>query len=386
MARRAAIVGIGQTYHRSKRPDVNIPEICSEALRAAFEDAGIEAKDIDAFVVGNMELFEGRYLQDMWQADYIGAVGKPLIRVTTGGTTGGTLASVAFEHVASGVYDTVVALAFEKQYEGDTRAGLKTVADPLWNRWQTTGAIGYFARAATYYMKETDAPENMGSRVRLRLAQHAARNPHAHLRLDLESVAQVMNSPYLVPPLRQYDMCPTSEGACAIIVASEQSARKTAKRPIWVQDWTAVHKEMIYVRGGRHSTADLGMAASRIFKRNGITRPMEDISVAEIYAPATWAELEWLEAYGFCEKGEAWKLEEKGHFYWDSAFPVNPSGGVVCTNPIGATGLIRVAEVALQLRGDAGERQIARKPTKGFSTAWGGSGWTVAHLLSATKE
>jgi acetyl-CoA C-acetyltransferase len=386
MARRAAIVGIGQTYHRSKRPDVNIGEICTEAVRAAIEDAGIRPKDIGAFVVGNMELFEGRYLQDMWQADYIGAVGKPSIRVTTGGTTGGTLACVAFEHVASGVHDLVVALGFEKQYEGDTRAGLKTVADPLWNRWQTTGAIGYFARVATYYMKETGAPEDAGSRVRLRLAKHAARNPHAHLRLDLESVEQVMKSPYLVPPLRQYDMCPTSEGACAIIVASEEAARRTAKKPVWVQDWTAAHKEMIYVRGGRHSTADLEMAASRIFKRNGITRPMKDISVAEIYAPATWAELEWLEAYGFCGKGEAWKLEEKGHFYWNGPFPVNPSGGVVCTNPIGATALIRVAEVALQLRGDAGERQIERAPTKGFSTAWGGSGWTVAHLLSATKD
>jgi acetyl-CoA C-acetyltransferase len=343
-------------------------------------------KEIGAFVVGNMELFEGRYQQDMWQADYIGAVGKPEIRVTTGGTTGGTLACVAFEYVTSGVFDMVIAVGFEKQFEGDTRAGLKTVADPLWNRWQTTGAIGYFARVARFYIKETDAPEEMGSRVRLRLAKHASLNPYAHLRLDLESVEQVMKSPYLVPPLRQYDMCPTSEGACAIIVASEERATRMARKPVWVQDWISLHKEMIYVRGGRHNVADLEMAASRLFKRNAITHPMKEISVAEIYAPATWAELEWLEAYGFCDKGEAWRLEEKGHFYYDRAFPVNPSGGVVCTNPIGATALIRVAECALQLRGDAGERQIARRPTKSFSTAWGGSGWTVAHLLSATKD
>ena len=386
MARRAAIVGIGQTYHRSKRPDVNIGELCGEAVRAALKDAEISPKEIGAFIVGNMELFEGRYMQDMWQADYIGAVGKPEIRVTTGGTTGGSLACVAFEYVTSGVFDLVMALGFEKQSEGDTRAGLKTVADPLINRWQTTGAIGYFARVATFYIKETGAPEDAGSRVRLRLAKHAARNPYAHLRLDLESVEQVMKSPYLVPPLRQYDMCPTSEGACAIIVASEEKAAKMARKPVWVVDWTSVHKEMVYVRGGRHSTADLEMAASKLFKRNGITKPMEDICVAEIYGPATWAELEWLESYGFCDKGQAWRLEEKGHFDWNSAFPVNPSGGVVCTNPIGATALIRVAESALQLRGDAGERQIERKPTKGFSSAWGGSGWTVAHLLSATKD
>jgi len=386
MARRAAIVGIGQTYHRSKRPDVNIGELSAEGVRAVLEDAEISIKDIGAFIVGNMELFEGRYQQDMWQADYIGAVGKPVIRVTTGGTTGGTLACVAFEYVASGLFDTVMALGFEKQYEGDTRAGLKTVADPIWNRWQTTGAIGYFARVAHFYMKECGAPEDAGSRVRVRLARHAARNPHAHLRLEIESVEQAMKSPYLIPPLRQFDMCPTSEGACAIIVASEEKASKMARKPVWAKDWTAVHKESVYVRGGRHSTADLEMAASRLFKRNGITKPMEQISVAEIYAPATWAELEWLEAYGFCEKGQAWKLEEKGYFHFDREFPVNPSGGVVCTNPIGATALIRVAESALQMRGDAGEHQITRKPTIGFSSAWGGSGWTVAHLLSSTKD
>ena len=386
MARRAAIIGVGQTYHRARRPDVNIGEICAEAVRFALEDAGISIKDIDAFITGNMELFEGRYAQDMWQADYIGAVGKPGIRVTTGGTTGGTLACVAFETVASGIFDMVMAIGFEKQFEGDTRAGLKTVADPLWMRWQTTGAIGYFARQARYYMKQTGAPEDAGSRVRLRLAKHALRNPHAHLRLQLQSVEEVMKSPYLIPPLRQLDMCPTSEGACAIIVASEEKASRMARKPVWAKDWITVHKEGVYTRGGQHSVADLEMAAAKLFGRNGIKKPMAEICVAEIYAPSTWAELEWLEAYGFSKKGQAWKLEEEGQFDFDREFPVNPSGGVVSTNPIGATALIRVAEVALQLRGDAGERQIVRKPTLGFSTAWGGSGWTVAHLLSANKD
>jgi len=386
MGRRVAIVGIGQTYHRSKRPDVNIGELCTEAVRAALEDAGMGIKEIDAFVMGNMELFEGRYSQDMWQADYIGAVGKPGIRVTTGGTTGGTLACVAFEYVASGVFDLVLAIGFEKQSEGDTRAGLKTVADPIWMKWQATGAIGYFAHQARDYMKETGAPEEAGSMVRLRSARHARKNPYAHLRLELNTIEEVMKSPFLIPPLRQLDLCPTSEGACAVIVASEDKALKMAKKPVWVKDWISVHKEGFYIRGGRHSVADLEMAASRLFRRNGIQKPREEISVAEIYGPSTWAELEWLEAYGFCEKGQAWRMEEKGCFYWDREFPVNPSGGVVATNPIGATGLIRVAEAALQLRGDAGQRQIARKPTLGFATAWGGSGWTVAHLLSATKD
>jgi len=386
VGRRVAVIGVGQTHHRARRPDVNIAELCSEAVKSALEDAGITIKDVDVVITGNMELFEGRYLQDMWLADHIGAFKKPGVRITTGGTTGGTLACASFEFVASGVYDIALVVGFEKQLEGDTRAGLKTVADPIWNRWQTTGAIGYFSRQARFYMRETGAPEEAGALVRLRLDRNACRNPFAHLRLGLSSVEEVMRSPYLIPPLRQLDMCPASEGACAIVVACEEKAEKLSKKPVWVKDWITVHKEAVYVRGGRHSVADLEMAASKLFKRNGITKPMEEISVAEIYSPSTWAELEWLEAYGFCEKGEAWKLEEKGYFDLEGKFPVNPSGGVVATNPIGATALIRVAEIALQLRKGAGEHQISREPTLGFSTAWGGSGWTVAHLLSSKKD
>ncbi len=96
MTNRVAIIGVGQTYHTSKRPDVCIPELCNEAIRAALKDAELTIKDIDAVVTGNMELFEGRYHQDLWQVDYVGSYHKPGFRVTTGGTTGGTLACTAF--------------------------------------------------------------------------------------------------------------------------------------------------------------------------------------------------------------------------------------------------------------------------------------------------
>lgn len=386
MAKRVAIVGVGQTYHKSKRQDVSIPELCHESVRAALKDAELKASDIDAVVMGNMELFEGRYLQDMWEVDFIGGYLKPGIRVTTGGTTGGTIACVGFEYVASGIFDTVLVVGFEKQGEGDTRAALKTVADPLWSRFISAGAIGTFARLGQNYMLNTGAKEEHAAMVRLQVDRNACRNPYAHLRLGLKSIEDALKSPPLIPPLRLLDMCPASEGACAIIVATEERAKRIAKKPVWVKDWTAAHCEERYVREAPVALKNLGEAATTIYKRNGITNPRRDISFSEMYNPSTWAELVFTEAFGICEKGEAWKLVEKGAFALEGEFPINPSGGVIATNPIGATGLIRVAEAALQLRGDAGEHQITRKPRLAFTTAWGGSSWTVAHLLSNTLD
>ena len=103
--------------------------------------------------------------------------------------------------------------------------------------------------------------------------------------------------------------------------------------------------------------------------------------MAEIYEPSSWAELEWYELYHFCEKGEGWRLIERGVTEIDGEFPVNPSGGVLATNPIGATAMIRIAEAALQLRGDAGEHQVSRPVNTALATAWGGSDWTEMVLL-----
>lgn len=382
MGRRVAVVGVGQTYHKANRPDVSIPELCYESVKAALKDAELGPEDIDAVIMGNMELFEGRYLQDMWEVDYIGGYMKPGIRVTTGGTTGGTIACVGFEYIASGLFDVALVVGFEKQNEGDSRASLKTVADPIWDRFISAGAIGTFAQLGKSYMREYGAKEEHAAMVRLQADRNACRNPYAHLKLKLRGIDDVMNSPPLVWPVKLLDMCPASEGSCAIVVASEEKARKAPRRPIWVKDWITRHSEDRYARESPVSLTNLEDAAVTLFKRNGVTNPRKDISFAEIYTPSTWAELVWLEAYHLCDWGEAWRLLEAESFALEGGFPINPSGGVIATNPIGATALLRVAEAVLQLRGDAGQHQITREPKVAFTTAWGGTSWTVAHLLS----
>ena len=132
--RQVAIVGIGQSKHRGHRPDINQAELVREAVEDALRDSGLSLKDIDCIVHGDMELFEGIHQPDMWHTLGDGAFLKSGFRITTGGTTGATIACAADNLVASGYYNTVMAIGFEKQEEGHTTTGITNMADPLWGR------------------------------------------------------------------------------------------------------------------------------------------------------------------------------------------------------------------------------------------------------------
>ncbi|RLC94863.1 MAG: thiolase family protein [Chloroflexi bacterium] len=385
MANRVAIVGVGQTYHRSTRRDVNQQEMVGEAVRAALADAQLSAKDIEAVFTSNMETFEGIYLPDHLMVDEVAAFGKPGLKVCTGGTSGASVVAEGFHFVAAGLFDLALVIGFEKQDTGDTTAAITASVTPVWGKGVATGAIGEFAKQALTYMQRSGAKEEHACMVRLKADRGACRNPYAHLRLGLKSVEEIMKSGYLVWPLRLLDFCPQSCGACALVFASEEKARKMTNKPVWIADLITVHQEPF--RAGSFGdptgleTYTQEVAAEKLYKRNGITNPRRDICMAEIYEPSNWEEMSLYEHFHFCEKNEGWELVEKGITEIEGEFPVNPSGGVIATNPIGATPTIRVAEAALQIRGDAGEHQVTRDVHTAVATALGGPNWTVMTLL-----
>jgi acetyl-CoA C-acetyltransferase len=385
MANRVAIVGIGQTYHRSNRRDVNQQEMVGEAVRAALADAQLSAKDIEAVFTSNMETFEGIYLPDHLMVDEVAGFGKPGLKVCTGGTSGASVVAEGFHFVASGLFDIGLIIGFEKQDTGDTTAAITSSVTPVWGKGVATGAIGEFAKQALTYMQRTGAKEEHACMVRLKADRGACKNPYAHLKLGLKTVDEIMKSGYLVWPLRLLDFCPQSCGACALIYASEDRAKKITNKPVWIADVVTVHQEPF--RAGSFGdptgleTYTQDVAAEKIYRRNGITNPMKDICMAEIYEPSNWEEMSLYEHFHFCGKNEGWKLVEKGTTEMEGEFPVNPSGGVIATNPIGATPTIRVAEAALQVRGDAGEHQVTRDVHTAVASALGGPNWTVMTLL-----
>ncbi len=382
--RPVAIIGTGQTQHARRRDEVSQPELVHEAASAALADADLAPNDIDAVIIGNMELFEGRAFPELWVGEAAYAASKPCLKVATGGTSGTSACIAGFHQVASGMFDVVLVVGFEKHSEGHTQTGM-ALTDPFWDRSVASGALGNFALSVSQYAAERGVTEEQAAMVAVKARRNASRNPHAHLQMPDLTTDEVLASRMLAHPLRLLDMCPQSDGACAIVIASDAGAR--CSRPAWVHA-AATRHDQPYLGDLDHRLASMRTLreASRVaYDKAGIRVPLEELDVAEIYEPVTYAELAWYEALGFCADGEAGRLIEEGVTEMDGQLPVNPSGGVLSTNPVGASVVIRVAEAALQIHGRGGQRQVDGA-SLALATGYGVYAWADAIVLGATMR
>ncbi len=356
MRRPVAVIGVGQTHHSARRVDVSIAGLVREAIDRALLDAGLAHDDIDAVVLGKApDQLEGVMQPDQFLAGAVGAHMKPLLRVHTAGSVGATTAFTAATHVESGLYRRVLTVAFEKQSEGNAMWALSpnfAFAAPM-----VAGAGGYFAPHIRDYMNRTGAPPHIGPLIAVNARENAGRNEYAHLREPM-TLDDVMNSPMLWDPIRYLETCPSSDGAIALVIADEESAKKGPRKPAWIKGG-ATYAEAMGVPGRDQVDPRAGRACAKaIYEAAGISNPWTEIQTAEIYVPFSWYEAMWLENLGFCDVGEGWKVIDRGEQKFGAHLPINPSGGVMCTNPIGASGMLRVGEAALQVMGRAGEHQV----------------------------
>jgi len=390
MGKRVAVAGVGMTKQSSSRPDVNGVELINEAVRAALDDAGMTRSDIDAVVIGNMDHFEGINYVDTWSVDGSGALMKPVMKLTTGGTTGSTVAMGAYYHVASGLFDRVLAIGWEKNSESDTTGAIITAFDPFWDRPVFAGAVAGLALEATQYMALTGATEEDAAYVAVRDRRHALNNPYAHLHINM-AIEDVMNSPYLSWPVKMGDMCPRTDGACALVFASEDVVDEFPQKPAWIHAvadrhlWAYTSDPYVNqaIEGGWWFPA-LERSSKEVYDKVGITDPLEQFDVAELYLPYSFAGLRYVESLGFCERGGGPELVTSGATDMGGRCPVNPSGGVLASNAIGATALLRVAECALQIQGRAGERQVP-DVRLALATGFGGCFWSDVLVMGGEK-
>jgi acetyl-CoA C-acetyltransferase len=361
MKQRAAVLGTGQTHYKAKRPDVSMAGLLREAIDRAMADAQVGWADIDAVVVGKApDFFEGVMMPDLFLADAIGAVGKPLLRVHTAGSVGGSTGVVAASLVQSGVHERVLAVAWEKQSESNAMWAL-SIPIPF-NMPVNAGAGGYFAPHVRSYIRRSGAPTHVGAIVAAKDRRNGAKNPYAHLQQRDMTVEKVQASQMLWDPIRYDETCPSSDGACAVVIGNERAAA-AIDRPAWIHA-TAMRTEPTTYAGRDQVNPQAGRdAAAALWKQAGISDPLKEIDAAEIYVPFSWFEPMWLENLGFMAEGEGWKLTEAGETEIGGKLPINASGGVLSSNPIGASGMIRFAEAAMQVMGRAGEHQVdgARK-------------------------
>lgn len=369
----AAVLGTGQTHHVSRRHDVSMAGLCREAIDAAMADAGVGWDDIDAVIVGKApDLFEGVMMPELMMADALGAVGKPLLRVHTAGSVGGSTAVVAASHVQSGRYRRVLAVAWEKQSESNAMWALSLPVP--FTAPVGAGAGGYFAPHVRSYIRTTGAPEHVGAMVAVKDRLNGSVNPHAHLKQPDITVDKVLAGQMLWDPIRFDETCPSSDGASAIVIGDEDAAAAVeadGRHVAWIHA-TALRTEPGMYSGRNHRSPWAGRdAAAALWAEAGISNPAEEIDAAEIYVPFSWFEPMWLENLGFAAEGEGWRMVESGATARDGSLPVNPSGGVLCSNPIGASGMLRFAEAARQVMGRAAEHQIP-DARKALGHAYGG--------------
>ena len=384
MAELCGVIGIGQTKYDAKRIDVSMPGLVREAALRALEDAHLTFADIDAVVIGKApDTFEGVMLPENYLADALGAVGKPLLRVHTAGSVGGSTANVAMSLIHAGIHDRVLTIGWEKQSESNAMWGLSI--SPPFSVAVVAGAGGYFAPLIHAYIQRSGAPEDTGIRTALKDRRNALKNPYAHLQIPDIDFDKIANSPMLWDPIRYLESCPSSDGACAMVLAREQLAERAPTPPAWVHA-TAMRSEPNQFPGRDAVNPQAGRdAAADLYKQGRITHPRAEIDCAEIYVPFSWFEAMWMENLHFAPEGDGWKMTDSGATAIDGDMPINASGGVMCSNPIGASGMLRFAEAAMQVRNQAGEHQIDGARLALGHAYGGGSQYFAMWIVGAEK-
>ena len=384
MAELCGIVGIGQTELSAKRIDVSMPGLVREAAQRALEDAELTWADIDAVVVGKApDTFEGCLLPELYLADALGGTGKPMLRVHTAGSVGGSTANVAASLIQGGIHDRILTVAYEKQSESNAMWAL-TISAPF-GVSVVAGAGGFFAPLIRGYMRRSGAPDDTGILTAVKDRLNALKNPYAHLKLPDISYEMVKESHMLWDPIRYLETCPSSDGACAMVMAREDLADKASKKPAWVHA-TAMRSEPTMFAGRDTISPEAGKQCAReLYAKAGITNPRKEIDCAEVYVPFAWFEAMWMENLGFSPEGEGWKAVHDGSTELTGDIPWNMSGGVLSSNPIGASGMLRFAEAAMQVRGQAGEHQVDGAKVALGHAYGGGSQYFSMWIVGAEK-
>ncbi|MGZ8734242.1 MAG: thiolase domain-containing protein, partial [Acidimicrobiia bacterium] len=318
---RTAVIGVGQTRHVSARHDVSIAGLVREAAVEALEDAGMDWADIDAVVIGKApDMFEGVLMPEMYLADALGATNKPMLRVHTAGSVGGSTAIVAAKLVMAGIHERVLTVAFEKQSESNATWGL-TVGMPF-QAPLVAGAGGFFAPLIRAYIYRSGAPTNTGNLVAVKDRLAALRNPKAHLHLPDIDLKMVEESFMLWDPIRYLDTCPSSDGAMAMVIGDEAVADAAPGPAAWIHGMAMRSEPTMFARRDQVNPQAGKDCAADLYAQAGITDPRRDFDCAEVYVPFSWFEPMWLENLGFAEPGDGWKLTEDGVTALDGDLPV----------------------------------------------------------------
>ena len=356
-----AVVGIGHAKF-GKRSDATIRELAAEAVAPALEDAKLTTAEVDASVIGVAgDVFAAQGSPGALIHDYVGMGSKPSFRVEAACATGSAGVRTGWSLIKAGLAEVVLVVGAETMTHVGSSMATEWMARAGDTRWEYPFGItfpGFYALMATRHMHEFGTSRMQLSIVAVKNHKYGALNPFAHLQKEV-SLEEAMKSVPICHPLNLYDCCLISDGAAAVVMASEERARKISDSPVWITGLgSASDTMMIAERPSLVGLTASQIAGEQAYNMAGVTP--NDIDVACTHDCFTIAEIMSYEDLGFCKKGEGGKFIEEGQSYIGGKVPINVDGGLKSKgHPLGATGVSMTVEIVKQLRGEAGKRQVS---------------------------
>ncbi|HLC76618.1 MAG TPA: thiolase domain-containing protein [archaeon] len=374
--RNVAVVGVGQTEF-GERWDKSLRDLIVEAGNMALNDAGIDRKGVQSLFIGCMS--SGRYTGQ----EHLGALAADVLNMRVpatryeGACASGSLAfRNAYIDVASGRHDCAIVLGVEKMTDVKGSEAITSLAAAGDQEWEASIGLtfaGLYALMARKHMHDFGTTREQMAMVSVNNHKNGVANKCAQFRSTI-TVDDVLKSSLVADPLRLLDCSPITDGAAALVLMSEQMAKKMAK-PVWVlgsgqgSDTLALHDRASYTE----------MVATRAAAKEGLAEAglkINDMSMLEVHDCFSINQIIALEDLGLCEKGKGGKFVEAGHIKLEGSMPVNTTGGLKAGgHPVGATGVRQIIDIARQLRGDSCNQ--LKSPKYGLNLNVGGSGATA---------
>jgi acetyl-CoA C-acetyltransferase len=357
--KRVAIIGIGHGVF-GRRSDATVQELAFEAFRAAMQDAGIDRDVLDASVIGSVpEYHKQRSLAGVVQ-EYLGLTPRPTWLTEVACASGSAAIRTAWMAIRGGVHDVVAVIGCQKMTELSTPeilALMGRVGEVQWESGFGTTFPAYYALFARRHMHEYGTTRENLLQVAVKNHHYGAKNPMALFRKEI-TMEKALASEEVATPFQVYDCCANADGAACVILASEEKAKELAAEPVWLDGMGCATASMSVLRRPSLTGLPSAQEASSIaYKMAGVTA--DDVKVADVHDCFTVAEIMAYEDLGFCPKGEGGRFIDEKQSYIGGKVAVNVDGGLKAKgHPIGATGVSMTVEIAKQLRGDAGERQV----------------------------
>jgi len=362
---RVGIGGSAQTIHERRKADQNVEDMIYETVTALLEKVGLTINEVDMVMGAGDDVLDGRSISNVFTAEYAGAFLKEESKVEDDGAFA---ACYAFMRIASGSFDTVLVYGYSKASDSSPQHYSGMIADPFYLRPLGIEALTAAALQAQCYFQKYGASEEDAARVAVKNRRHALANPYAQIKGEY-TVDEVLRSPMIASPIKRLDASPVTDGCCAMLLMSEDAVTRYGVKPAWIRGVSFCTDT--YYLGHRDLTAieSAHRAAARAYKMAGITEPRKQIDMAEIHEPFSFQELMLVEALGLCDKGKGGEFVASGMADASGALPVNLSGGALAANPIFAAGLIRLAEAANQVTGQAAGHSIKAKTAVAHATS-----------------